>query len=185
MKIYTKTGDAGETSLLGGTRVKKSHIRIEAYGTIDELNAFMGHLADHLPQPDRKTLIQEIQSLLFNIGASLAAEPEKQHLFRPDLETQDISRLETAIDEMNAELPELRNFILPGGHPAVSACHLARVVCRRAERNCIHLAEREDVAPLIIMFLNRLSDYLFVLGRMVAYELGVEERLWMPRGQMK
>ncbi|MCS6833625.1 MAG: cob(I)yrinic acid a,c-diamide adenosyltransferase, partial [Flammeovirgaceae bacterium] len=175
MKIYTKTGDRGETSLFGGRRVRKSHPRIEAYGTIDELNAYIGLVGDQPVNSMRKSFLKEIQDRLFTIGATLAADPEKNTLNVPDLYQEDILALEKAIDEMEEQLPPLRNFILPGGHLAVSFAHVARTVCRRAERNCVYLAEHEPVADLVIQYLNRLSDYLFVLARLMAKELGVEE----------
>jgi cob(I)alamin adenosyltransferase len=181
MKIYTKTGDKGETSLFGGKRVKKSHPRIEAYGTVDELNAFIGLLKDQEVNHRRKDLLKEIQDRLFTIGANLASDPEKNKLKVPDLQEDDIILLEKEMDKMDENLPLLRNFVLPGGHTAVSFAHLARTVCRRAERQCIVLSEDEFVPEIVIQYLNRLSDYLFVLSRLMTKELGVEEITWNAR----
>jgi cob(I)alamin adenosyltransferase len=181
MKIYTKTGDQGLTSLIGGTRVKKSHLRIESYGTVDELNACLGLVGDQPVNAPRRTMIQEIQDRLFTIGASLAADPERSKMKIPDLLESDIVALEKAMDAMDEHLPPLKVFVLPGGHPSVSFCHIARCVCRRAERLVIALQEESFVENLVIKYLNRLSDYLFVLGRMMAQELGAVETPWKPR----
>lgn len=181
MKIYTKTGDKGKTSLIGGTRVSKSHLRIESYGTIDELNAYIGLLRDQAVNENRKELLKEIQDRLFTIGANLASEEEQSRKKIPDLLQTDIELLEKQMDNMDAELPELRFFVLAGGHQSVSFAHLARTVCRRAERLCVDLAEKEFVAELVLIYLNRLSDYLFVLSRKMAQDLGVEEISWKPR----
>lgn len=181
-KIYTKTGDKGETGLFGGRRLAKNHSRIEAYGTVDELNAFIGLLSDYLESPDLVQELNRIQSLLFVIGANLASEPKKENAI-PDVRDEDIQTLEEAIDRMDRSLPELKHFILPGGHPAVSYAHVARTVCRRAERLVVALAHQEVVADIIIRYLNRLSDYLFVLARKVGNDLQVEERKWEPRKQ--
>lgn len=181
MKIYTKTGDKGETSLIGGTRVKKSHVRIESYGTIDELNSYIGLVRDQEVNAGRKELLKEIQDRLFTIGSSLASDPEKSKMKIPDLHAEDIALLEKEIDQMNEELPPLRVFVLPGGHQSVSFCHLARCVCRRAERLVIALQEESYVAELVIQYLNRLSDYLFVLSRKMGHELNAEEVPWKPR----
>lgn len=181
MKIYTKTGDKGETSLIGGTRVKKHHVRIESYGTVDELNSYIGLVRDQEVNANRKDLLKEIQDRLFTIGASLASDPEKSKMKIPDLHAEDITLLENEMDKMNETLPELRVFILPGGHQSVSFCHLARVVCRRAERLVIALQEESFVADLVVQYLNRLSDFLFVLSRMMAHELNAEEVPWKPR----
>jgi cob(I)alamin adenosyltransferase len=181
MKIYTKTGDKGQTSLIGGTRVPKHHIRIEAYGTVDELNSWIGLIRDqHIDELHRGILI-EIQDRLFTIGSSLASDPEKAKMKIPDLKEEDITLLEQEIDKMNDELPEMRSFVLPGGHTTVSYCHIARCVCRRAERNTIHLSENEFVAELVIKYLNRLSDYLFVLSRKLTHDLSAREIPWKPR----
>ena len=180
-KIYTKTGDAGTTSLWGGARVPKHHIRIESYGTVDELNSHLGIVADMLQTPDLQTFIRQIQSRLFTLGAILATLPNKQNLQTPDLYPRDVEQLEQAIDALESELPPLKNFILPGGHPAVSHCHVARCVCRRAERLAVALHELEPIVPLVMQYLNRLSDYLFVLSRKMAKDLGVEEIIWQGR----
>ncbi|QNF33689.1 cob(I)yrinic acid a,c-diamide adenosyltransferase [Adhaeribacter swui] len=181
MKIYTKTGDEGLTSLIGGTRVKKSHLRIDSYGTVDELNSYLGLVRDQPVNQNRKELLQEIQDRLFTIGASLASDPDKPTRKVPDLHETDVRLLEEEMDKMDAVLPPLRAFILPGGHPAVSFCHVARCVCRRAERLVISLQEESLVEPLIIKYLNRLSDYLFVLSRQMAQDLQTEEIPWKPR----
>lgn len=181
MKIYTKTGDKGETSLIGGTRVSKAHIRIDAYGTIDELNSYIGLIADQEVNSGRREILKEIQDRLFTVGASLASDPEKSKMKIPDLLVTDIELLEKEIDAMNETLPELKAFVLPGGHQSVSFCHLGRVVCRRAERKVILLSQNEFVADLVVKYLNRLSDYLFVLSRKMAHELNATEIAWKPR----
>lgn len=181
MKIYTKTGDTGTTSLLGGKRVSKANLRIDAYGTVDELNAFIGLLRDQEINKKREILLKEIQDRLFTIGSILASETGKSTIKRPDLHEEDLTVLEKEIDQMEAKLPALRNFVLPGGHQIVSFCHLARTVCRRTERCIITLMEVEQVDEIIIKYLNRLSDYLFVLSRLIAKELSVEEVTWKPR----
>jgi cob(I)alamin adenosyltransferase len=181
MKIYTKTGDSGMTSLLGGKRVSKGHIRIEAYGTVDELNAYLGLLRDQEINRSREVLLKDIQEKLFVIGASLATVPGKDKVKKPDVYPEDIRALETEIDVMESQLEPLTKFILPGGHQVVSFCHIARTVCRRAERCVANLQEVEEVKENVIQYLNRLSDYLFVLGRLIAKELNVEEVTWVPR----
>ncbi len=181
MKIYTKTGDKGTTSLLGGTRVIKSHIRIEAYGTIDELNSHIGLLRDQEVNKKRLDILKGIQDRLFSIGSILASDPRKSKVKIPDLYDADIVLLEKTIDKMNNGLPEMRSFILPGGHQSVSFCHIARCVCRRAERIVINLSQEDIVADIVIKYLNRLSDYLFVLGRKMALELGSEDVEWKAR----
>jgi len=181
MKIYTKTGDKGQTSLIGGVRVPKHHIRIESYGTVDELNCYIGLIRDQDIDSSLKEVLKEIQDRLFTIGSSLASDPEKSKMQIPDLHEEDITLLESEMDKMTATLPELKNFILPGGHTIVSYCHLARVVCRRAERITVQLAESSFVDDRAIRYLNRLSDYLFTLSRKIAQELGVEEYKWIPR----
>ena len=180
-KIYTKTGDKGQTSLLGGTRVSKGHVRIEAYGTIDELNSWIGLLRDQEIKKSHKALLIEIQDRLFTIGSSLAADPRKLKMKLPELTEDDTELLERAIDKMNLKLPEMRFFVLPGGHPLVSNCHIARCICRRAERNVLKLSDKEPVDPLIIKYLNRLSDYLFVLARKFSHDLKCVETTWKPR----
>jgi cob(I)alamin adenosyltransferase len=181
MKIYTKTGDQGITSLLGGMRVPKSDLRIDAYGTIDELNSYLGLLRDQSVNEPRADFLKEIQDRLFTIGADLATVPGKDKVKKPDLHPEDVILLEQEMDFMDAQLPMLTAFILPGGHQSVSFCHLARTVCRRAERIVVELASFEPVSDLVIQYLNRLSDYLFVLGRLMAKDLQVEEVTWKPR----
>jgi len=181
MKIYTKKGDDGTTSLIGGTRVDKFHLRIDCYGTVDELNSCLGLVVDWQKSDKSRMQLKQIQDRLFTIGSSLAADPEKNNMILPDVKEADVSLLETAMDEMNETLPELRNFIIPGGHQAVSAAHIARCVCRRAERLVVHLSKNEKVDPLVIQYLNRLSDYLFVLARQTAMDYGVEEVTWSSR----
>lgn len=181
MKIYTRKGDEGKTSLLGGSRVPKHHLRIEAYGTVDELNAYVGLIRDqNIDEEERSDLI-EMQDRFFTIGAILATEPDKEEMKLPQMHDSDITKLEEGIDRMDRELPEMRAFILPGGHPSVSYCHIARCVCRRAERVVEELDEKEKVDPLILRYLNRASDHLFVLARKLTQDLGIEERRWEPR----
>ena len=176
MKIYTKTGDTGTTSLFGGTRVSKDHIRIEAYGTIDELNAWMGVVRDHLDKEDKEK-ISHIQNTLFNIGSILATEKKTaQPGFK--IEEEDIVKMENWMDKISEDLPELKNFILPGGHPSVSFCHVARTVCRRSERRVISLSETVDIPNNVIKYLNRLSDLLFILARKLTFSKQVNEVLW-------
>lgn len=181
MKIYTKTGDQGTTSLVGGTRLSKAHVRIEAYGTVDELNAYIGLLRDQPVNEARRDLLKEVQDRLFTIGSHLASEPDQTRKRLPDLHEEDIQLLEREMDALDAQLPPLRAFVLPGGHPSVSFGHVARTVCRRAERMVINLHEQEPVEDIIIRYLNRLSDYLFMLCRIMTQELGAEEVTWKPR----
>jgi cob(I)alamin adenosyltransferase len=181
MKIYTKTGDKGQTTLIGGTRVSKSHLRIETYGTVDELNSYIGLVSDQPINADKQAILKEIQDRLFTVGSSLASDPEKSKMKIPDLHETDIELLENEIDRMTALLPELRFFVLPGGHSSISHTHVARCVCRRAERLCIALSEHEFVAELVLKYLNRLSDYLFTLCRMMHQELSVPEIAWKAR----
>lgn len=180
-KIYTKTGDKGQTSLIGGTRVPKSHIRIETYGTVDELNSYIGLVRDQDIDEHSKQVLIEIQDRLFTIGSMLASDPEKSKMKIPDLKEGDISLLEQEIDKMNETLPEMKSFVLPGGHTTVSFCHIARCVCRRAERLTIHLSENSPVPEMIIIYLNRLSDYLFVLSRKFTMDIKATEIPWKPR----
>ncbi len=182
MKIYTKTGDKGKTSLFGGTRVSKADDRLEAYGTVDELNSHIGLIRDTQLDANRRHLLKEIQGRLFTIGANLATDKESKKDKVPDLLETDINLLEDEMDRMEATLTPMTSFILPGGHINVSYCHIARCVCRRTERLTIKLAESVAIEPIIIRYLNRLSDYLFVLSRMVAKELGVKEVPWNARG---
>lgn len=181
-RIYTKTGDKGKTALIGGTRVSKAHLRIEAYGNVDELNSCVGLCRDLQTSPGATFLLQEIQDRLFTIGAVLAQDPGKQTKMQlPDLQAEDIGVLETAIDQMTAELPEMKSFILPGGSVAISSLHIARCVCRRAERSCVRLQEEEPVNPIVIQYLNRLSDYLFILARYTGFLAGIADTPWRPR----
>lgn len=179
-KIYTKTGDKGETSLFGGTRLQKNHIRIESYGTVDELNSFTGMVRDVCTNEHHRAILKEIQDRLFTIGSNLAMAPGK-NVSVPDIHTSDVELLEKEIDKMDEKLPVLKHFVLPGGHPIVSYCHLARCVCRRAERVVVALSQNETVAPILITYLNRLSDYFFSLGRALAQEVNAEEVKWIPR----
>ncbi len=182
-KIYTKTGDKGSTSLIGGVRVPKHHIRIESYGTVDELNSFLGMVNDMCDNKKISDWIREIQDRLFTIGSVLATNPDKDVKMKlPDLHDSDVQWLEQRIDEMNESLPEMYAFILPGGNLAASTCHVARCVCRRAERICVHMQEEKEYIPeLIIMYLNRLSDLLFVLARYISHINGVQEIPWRAR----
>jgi len=188
MKIYTKTGDKGTTALFGGTRVPKHHIRIESYGTIDELNSHIGLIRDQAIDPIHKTVLMEIQDRLFTVGAILATDPEKATLKNgkdrlniPKISDSDIKLLEDNMDSMNAALPPMTHFVLPGGHQTVSFCHIARTVCRRAERLASHLNDLEPFQPETLMYINRLSDYLFVLARKLSHELQAEEIKWIPK----
>lgn len=182
-KIYTKTGDKGLTSLIGGTRVSKSHIRIESYGTIDELNSYLGLVNDFTNNVAIGEWIREIQDRLFTLGAELATTTTKEVKMKlPDLHLSDIEWLEHRIDEMNEFLPEMRSFILPGGHSGASMCHVSRCICRRAERICVQMNEADEpVSELILQYLNRLSDFLFVLARYIAAINGKEDLPWRAR----
>ncbi len=186
-KIYTKTGDKGRTSLIGGTKVSKANLRIESYGTVDELNSFIGLLIDQSLAAgfnlSEVEILREIQDRLFTIGSTLACDPEKEPSMKlPDLKEEDVVLLENAIDQMNLELPEMRSFIIPGGHVAVSTAHVVRCVCRRAERNCVQLLENNEfVSDLVIKYLNRLSDYLFVYARYVGLKVNAAEIPWRAR----
>lgn len=183
MKIYTKTGDLGKTSLIGGTKVPKNHIRIETYGTVDELNSYIGLIIDHVSDKHTKLVLKEVQDRLFTVGSSLACDPDKEPKMKiPDLKEKDIVVLEKEIDAMSDAIPPMKHFILPGGHVSVSTIHVARCVCRRCERLCVNMQEEElFVEPLVIKYINRLSDYLFVLARYTSHQLGVEEIPWKPR----
>lgn len=180
-KIYTKTGDKGQTSLIGGTRIPKFDVRIEAYGTVDELNAFVGLIRDQAIDEHTRGILIETQDRLFTIGSLLAADPVKNKMQLPQITEADIQLLEKEIDEMNTHLPEMKAFVLPGGHTTISFCHIARCVCRRAERSVLRLNEREPVDELIYKYLNRLSDYLFVLSRKITHDLQATETPWKPR----
>ncbi len=180
LKIYTKTGDLGETGLFGGKRVPKDHLRVTAYGTIDELNSHIGLVKDCVSDADGKELLREIQEDLFIIGSQVATEPGVPVLIA-NIEEDDILSLEEAIDDMEKGLAPLKNFILPGGHIFVSFCHIARCVCRRAEREVISLSHAESVDPIIVKYLNRLSDLLFVLSRKISKDTNATEQPWIPR----
>jgi cob(I)alamin adenosyltransferase len=182
-KIYTRTGDKGETSLIGGTRVPKYHGRIEAYGTLDELNSFVGLLRDQVDDDHFRSILLEIQDRIFTSESLLAQDPNKEILQKlPQLFEEDILLLENEMDEMNSSMPDLNSFILPGGHPLVSLCHVCRTVCRRAERVVIKLASEEGLSnELVLRYLNRLSDYFFVLSRKLAYNRKLPDIQWKPR----
>ncbi len=188
MKVYTKTGDKGTTALFGGTRVPKHHIRIESYGTIDELNSHIGLIRDQDISESYKNTLMHIQDRLFTIGAILATEPEKatlksgkSRLNIPKISNDDIERLEKEMDLMEESLPPMTHFVLPGGHQTVSFCHIARTVCRRAERLATHLNELEPFQQETLIYINRLSDYLFVLARKLSHDLQAEEIKWIPQ----
>lgn len=188
MKIYTKTGDKGTTALFGGTRVPKHHIRIEAYGTVDELNSWIGLIRDQeVPDALYKVLLA-VQDHLFTLGAMLATDPEKamlksgkQRLDIPKISQESVETLEQEIDRMNEELPPMTHFVLPGGHTTVSYCHIARCVCRRTERLATQLYDIEPFDDCVLQYLNRLSDYLFVLARKLSHTLKTEEIKWIPQ----
>lgn len=181
MKIYTKTGDNGTTGLIGGTRLSKAHHRIEAYGNVDELNSYIGLLRDQPVNVERRELLKEIQDRLFTVGSHLASDAANSTKILPDLFEADLKLLEDEMDLIDKQIPPLRLFVLPGGHQSVSFAHLARTVCRRAERGVIRLGETEEVEEIVVRYLNRLSDYLFMLSRKMASELGIEEVTWIPR----
>lgn len=187
MKVYTKTGDKGTTALFGGTRVPKHHIRIESYGTVDELNSHIGLIRDQDINPNYKKILERVQDRLFTLGAILATDPEKavlkngkDRLNIPKIAEADIELLENEIDAMETELPPMTHFVLPGGHTTVSYCHIARCVCRRAERLSVHLNEIEPTDVMVLTYLNRLSDYLFVLARKLSHDLNADEVKWIP-----
>jgi len=187
MKIYTKTGDDGTTGLIGGTRVKKHHIRIESYGTVDELNSWLGLIRDQEIDTHHKEILTQIQQKLFVVGAILATDPEKailkngkRRLNIQEITDDDIKVLETEIDTMEEALPQMTHFILPGGHTTVSYCHIARTVCRRAERMCSLLHQNAPFDGALLTYINRLSDYLFVLARKLSQTLKATEIKWVP-----
>ena len=183
MKVYTKKGDKGSTGLLGGTRVPKHHIRIDAYGNVDELNSYIGLLRDLLSTTPHFTVLLEIQDRLFTLGSHLALDPKHVGKMKlPEVIDEDVTYLEKEIDRMEADLPPMKFFVLPGGHPTVSHIHIARCVCRRAERGVSLLNEDSEQPEIILRDLNRLSDYLFMLSRKVTQELGAKEIPWKPRG---
>ena len=188
MKIYTKTGDAGTTALFGGTRVPKHNIRIESYGTVDELNSYLGLIRTQEIDPRSKEILIHVQDRLFTLGAILATDPAKatlksgkERLNIPKIEEEDITLLENEMDRMNDALPPMTHFILPGGNSTVSYCHIARTVCRRAERRATLLNENEPIDEMVLKYLNRLSDYLFVLARKLSKDLNAEETQWIPK----
>ena len=181
MKIYTRKGDTGTTQLIGGLRVPKNHLRIESYGTVDELNSWLGLIRDSITDEHSKWMLKEIQDRLFTIGSLLASDPGSSRMKVPDLHEQDVELLEKEIDSMEEILPELKTFVLPGGNPVNSMCHVARCVCRRTERLVVQLSESEKVERLVIQYLNRLSDYLFVLSRKISFDSKSEEVPWKPR----
>ncbi len=188
MKVYTKTGDKGTTALFGGTRVPKYHLRIESYGTVDELNSYIGLIRDQEMNPHYKEVLVEIQDRLFTVGAILATDPEKailkngkERLNIPKISEDDVAYLEREIDTMETDLPPMTHFVLPGGHTTVSYCHIARCICRRAERLATHLNDTEPTDMMVLKYLNRLSDYLFVLARKLSFDLKAEEVKWIPR----
>lgn len=182
MKIYTKTGDSGMTGLFGGKRISKDDARIEAYGTLDELNSFLGFLNIGFSENKYNTVLFDVQNRLFDIGSHLASDPEK-HVLPSGITSEDISELERFMDEMDAELPPLKNFILPGGHAIVAQAHICRTICRRAERRVVTLQQYSEIDPMIVMYLNRLSDFLFILARFLAKKSGVEELKWTGRSK--
>ena len=178
MKVYTKKGDSGKTQLLGGSIVSKNHIRLECYGSIDELNAFIGNIYDQQLSKQHKSILLAIQNQLFNLGSIISFDGEKQKMVLPNISEANIEVLEDEIDKMDAYLPKLKSFILPSGHPIASKCHIARTVCRRTERNLVSLAETTKTNPLHLKYLNRLSDYLFVLARDILFSSGSNEIQW-------
>lgn len=181
MKIYTKKGDDGQTGLIGGKRVYKSDLRIEAYGAVDELNSYMGLLRDQETLISKKEHLISVQNDLFVIGSHLAKDPENTTAILPSFDSQSVTKLEDAMDAMDKDLPQLKSFVLPGGHQIVSYTHIARCICRRAERLVVALSVNEGVSSDILKFLNRLSDYLFVMSRWLSLELQIEEIPWVPR----
>ena len=179
MKIYTKKGDKGETSLLGGSKVKKDNIRLESYGTVDELNAFIGHIHDQEISENHKAILLKIQNQLFNLGSILSFDGKKSQINLPEITKRNIQMLETEIDRMEEKLATLKDFILPSGHAISSLCHIARTVCRRAERRVVELQAKEKISSNCLEYLNRLSDYLFVLARGILKEKKCSEITWI------
>jgi len=192
MKIYTKTGDQGTTALFGGTRVPKHHIRIQSYGTVDELNSWIGLLRDQGIENRHREFLLTIQDKLFTAGSMLATETEasgetgrRGRIEIPQVTPEDVTALEDEMDRLDADLPPMTNFILPGGHPIVSYCHIARTVCRRAERMTTLLNEQSPISEILLIYLNRLSDYLFILARKLSSELKADEIKWIPNPQVE
>ncbi len=181
MKVYTKKGDAGQTSLIGGTRVPKSSLRIESYGTVDELNSYLGLIRDISEDKEVFEQIVTIQDRLFTMGSHLASDPEKSKMKIPGMGEKDVEQWEKWIDKMDESLEPMRSFVLPGGHVLVSHSHVARCVCRRAERIVVDLDADAPVNPIISAYLNRLSDYLFVLSRKFSHDLKIQETPWVPK----
>ena len=178
MKVYTKKGDKGKTQLLGGSMVDKDHAKLECYGTIDELNSFIGNVYDQEINSFHKEILLKIQNQLFNLGSNISFDGEKNKKELPNIKIENIQMLENRIDKMEENLPKLKNFILPSGHPAASKCHIARTICRRAERNLVRLSKTTKIDMLHLQYLNRLSDYLFVLSRAILKDNGVTEIEW-------
>ena len=181
MKVYTKKGDQGTTQLIGGTRVPKSSLRIEAYGTVDELNSYIGLIRDQSVSEETHAQLLEVQDRLFTMGSLLAADPDASKMKLPELIPSDVENLEQWIDQMDESLEPMRSFVLPGGHTTVSFCHIARCVCRRAERISVDLDAHRSIDPILLTYLNRLSDYLFVLSRKLSKDLNATEHPWVPR----
>jgi len=184
MKIYTKTGDEGTTALYGGARVPKDARRVEAYGTVDEANAALGLARAHLEDPVFDAALAEVQNALFDVGADLATPNGSRYRKNvAPMDAEDVAHLEGLIDRLEAELPELKAFILPGGHPAAAALHLARATVRRAERRVVELSHEEEINPQVAVYLNRLSDLLFVMARTLNARAGVQEEKWHVKGR--
>jgi len=181
MKVYTKKGDKGKTGLIGGTRVSKYSLRIESYGTVDELNSHIGLIRDSVEDEELFGQLLIVQDRLFTLGAILAADPEKSKMQLPPLLESDVTYLEERIDEMDSQIEPMKTFVLPGGHPVVSYCHIARCVCRRAERFVVGLVQESPLDENVLPYLNRLSDYLFVLSRYLTKQLGAKEYPWIPK----
>lgn len=181
MKVYTKTGDKGTTSLLGGKRVSKADLRLETYGTMDEVMSWLGVLIDQSVFQEKRALLREIQDRIFTVNSHLASDPEGSFKILPDLKESDVTLLEKEMDAMTAELPPLKHFVLPGGHPANSYAHVARTVCRRGERQLVALNHESPVDDLVLKYVNRLSDLLFILSRYASFKLQIEEIPWIPR----
>jgi cob(I)alamin adenosyltransferase len=178
MKVYTKKGDKGKTQLLGGSIVDKDHVKLKCYGTIDELNSFIGNVYDQGINSFHKEILLKIQNQLFNLGSIISFDGKKNKIKLPNIKIENIEMLENAIDKMEENLPKLKNFILPSGHPTASKCHIARTVCRRAERNLVTLSKTTKIDMLHLQYLNRLSDYLFVLSRSILKDNGGTEIEW-------
>ena len=178
MKVYTKKGDKGKTQLLGGSMVDKDHAKLECYGTIDELNSFIGNVYDQELNSFHKEILLKIQNQLFNLGSIISFDGEKNKIKLPNIKIENIKMLEKAIDKMEENLPKLKSFILPSGHPTASKCHIARTVCRRAERNLVTLSKTTKIDMLHLQYLNRLSDYLFILSRAILKDNGDTEIEW-------